>query len=50
VALGADESRVEPETSAAEAETRVVDRHSPVPAVAVRRRVKDAIRRRTVDR
>jgi hypothetical protein len=50
VALGAEDSRVEPETSAAVAESMVVDRHTPAPAAEVTRRVKDAIRRRTGER
>ena len=50
VALGAEEARVEPETSAAHADPIVASRSAPAPAAKVTRRVRDAIRRRTVER
>ncbi len=50
VALSAEEPRAEPETIAAVAETVMGDRHAPAPSAAVTRRVKNAIRRRTVER
>ena len=50
VALGADEPRVEPEAAATASETTAANRRSPAPATEVKRRVKNAIRRRSVRR
>ena len=50
VALGAEEPRVDPETSAAHVDSIAASRSAPAPAAKVTRRVRDAIRRRTVER